>query len=226
VGSRVRLGPNPKAPWRTIVGVIGNIRHDGLESAVAPEAFLPSAQDVNGDMALAVRGDGDPAALASAVRDAVRAVDPSVTVWEMRTLDDMLQEHVAPRRLAMLLVQGFALVALALALIGIYGVLSYTVSQRVPEIGVRMALGASPAEILRMTIGDGLRLAVPGIALGVIAAFAATRLASAVLFNVSPADPASYAVLTAAVLAVAFAACYLPARRAARIDPLSAIRDQ
>jgi ABC-type antimicrobial peptide transport system permease subunit len=153
-------------------------------------------------------------------------VDPSVTVWEMRTLDDMLQEHVAPRRLAMLLVQGFALVALALALIGIYGVLSYTVSQRVPEIGVRMALGASPAEILRMTIGDGLRLAVPGIALGVIAAFAATRLASAVLFNVSPADPASYAVLTAAVLAVAFAACYLPARRAARIDPLSAIRDQ
>ena len=138
---------------------------------------------------------------------------------------DLLNAHVAPRRLSMLLVQGFAIAALALALIGIYGVLSYTVSQRVPEIGVRMALGASPSEILRMTIGDGLRLAIPGIALGVLAALGATRLARAVLFNVSPADPASYAVVTTAVVFVALAACYLPARRAARIDPLAAIRD-
>jgi putative ABC transport system permease protein len=144
----------------------------------------------------------------------------------MRTMEDMLDEHVAPRRLAMLLVQGFALAALALALIGIYGVLSYTVSQRVPEIGVRMALGASPGEILRMTIRDGLRLAIPGIALGVVAALGATSLASAVLFNVSSADPASYAVLTAGVLLVALLACYLPARRASHVDPLSAIRDQ
>ena len=224
VGRRIRLGPNPKAPWRTIVGIIGNVRHDGLEAEVAPEAFLPTAQDVNGDMALAVRGDGDPAALGAAVRDAVRAVDPAVTVWRMRTMEEMLDAQMAPRRLSLRLVQGFALAALALALIGIYGVLSYTVSQRVPEIGVRMALGASPSAILRMTIRDGLRLALPGIALGVVAALGATRLARAVLFNVSPADPVSYAVLTAAVVVVALLACYLPARRAARIDPLSAIR--
>jgi predicted permease len=225
VGSRVRLGPNPKAPWRTIVGIVGNIRHDGLEAEALPEAFLPSTQDVNGDMALAVRGDGDPAALGTAVRDAVRAIDPAVTVWRMRTMADVLDAHVAPRRLSMLLVQGFAAAALALALIGIYGVLSYTVSQRVPEIGVRMALGASPSGILRMTIRDGLRLAVPGIALGVAGALGATRLARAVLFHVSPADPASYAVLTSGILLVALLACYLPARRAARVDPLSAIRD-
>jgi len=224
LGSRIRLGPNPKAPWRTIVGIAGNVRHDGLEADATPEAFLPTAQDVNGDMAIAVRSDGDPTALAGAVRDAVRAVDPAVTVWEMRTMADMLNAHLAPRRLSMLLVQGFAIVALALALIGIYGVLSYAVSQRVPEIGVRMALGASPSEILRMTIGDGLRLAVPGIAIGVIAALGATRLASAVLFNVSPADPVSYIALTSVVLVVAVAACYLPARRAASVDPLTAMR--
>ena len=224
VGSRIRLGPNPKAPWLTIVGIIGNIRHGGLEADAAPEAFKPTAQDVNGDMALAVRGDGDPAALGAAVRDAVRAIDPSVTVWRMRTMTQMLDEDVAPRRLSMLVVQGFALTALALALIGIYGVLSYTVSQRVPEIGVRMALGASPAEILRMTIRDGLRLALPGIALGVVTALAATRLTRAVLFNVSPADPLSYVVLTGAVVVVALAACYVPARRASRVDPLQAIR--
>jgi putative ABC transport system permease protein len=226
IGSRIRLGPNPKAPWRTIVGIVGNVHHDGLEAEAAPEAFLPTAQDVTGDMALAVRGDGDPAALGTAIRDAVRAVDPSVTVWRMRTMASMLDEHVAPRRLAMVLVQGFALAALALALIGIYGVLSYTVSQRVPEIGVRMALGASPAEILRMTIRDGLRLAIPGILLGVAIALAATRMARAVLFNVSPTDPASYAVVTMSVMLVALLACYLPARRAARVDPLSAIRTQ
>ena len=224
IGSRIRLGPNPKAPWRTIVGIIGNIRHDGLETAVAPEAFLPMTQDGNGDMALAVRGDGDAAALAGTVRDAVRAIDPSVTVWRMRTVEQLLDAHVAPRRLSMLLVQSFALAALALALVGIYGVLSYTVSQRVPEIGVRMALGASPPQILRMTVRDGLRLAIPGIALGVVAALGATQLARAVLFNVSPADPVSYVVLTAVVMLVALLACYLPARRAARVDPLTAIR--
>jgi putative ABC transport system permease protein len=225
IGSRIRIGPNPKAPWRTIVGIAGNVHHAGPEADVVPEVFLPNAQDVNGDLYLAVRGDGDSAALAGALRDAVRSVDASVTLYEIRTMEGVVDEHLAPRRLSMLLVQGFALVALALALIGIYGVLSYTVSQRAPEIGVRMALGASPSGILRMTIRDGLRLAVPGIAIGVVAALAATRLVRAVLFDVSPTDPASYAVLTIAVTGVALAACYLPARRASRVDPLTAIRD-
>jgi ABC-type antimicrobial peptide transport system permease subunit len=203
---------------------VGNVHHAGPEVEPTAELFLPDKQDVNSDMSLAVRGDGDAAALASAVRDTARGIDPGVTLWQIRPMQGLLDDHLAPRRLALLLVQGFAAVALALALIGIYGVLSYTVSQRRPEIGVRMALGATPSGILRMTIRDGLRLAVPGVALGIVAALLLTRLAGAVLFNVSPGDPVSYVVLSAAVLGVALAACYLPARRAARIDPITAIR--
>ena len=224
IGRRIRLGPNPKAPWRTIVGVVGNVRHAGPETEPAPEVFLPAAQDVNDDMSLAVRGDGDAARLVAIVRDAVRAVDPAVTVWQTRTLDAMIDEAVAPRRLAMLLVEGFASVALALALVGIYGVLSYTVSQRMPEIGVRMALGADPSEIRRMTMAGGMRVALPGIVMGGAISFAATRVIRAMLFGVSPTDPAAYAVLVGSVIAVALLACYLPARRASRIDPLQAIR--
>ena len=224
IGSRLRLGPNPKAPWRTIVGVVGDVHHDGAYSPVDAEAFLPAAQDVNGDMQLAVRVDGEPSALVGAVREAVHEVDPTVTVWQFRTMDDIVDEHLAPRRLAMVVIEGFAVLALALALVGIYGVLSYTVSQRVPEIGVRMALGAQRTEILRHTIRDGLRLAVPGVAIGLAIAVAASRLISAVLFDVSPTDPLAYAVLSAGVLVVAALACYLPARRASRVDPLTAIR--
>jgi putative ABC transport system permease protein len=224
IGHRIRLGPNPKARWRTIVGIVGNVHHQGPDTPVDPEVFLPSAQDGNGDLTLAVRTDGDPAALAATVRDVVREVDPAVTVWQVRTMDGLVDEHLAPRRLALIVIEGFAAIALALALIGIYGVLSYTVSQRVPEIGVRMALGAQRTEILRQTIGDGLRLAIPGVAIGIVTAAAVSRLVRAVLFDVSPTDPASYAVLAAGVLVVAALACYLPARRASRIDPLSAIR--
>ena len=226
IGRRIRIGPNPNAPWRTIVGIVGNVHHTGPEVEPTAELFLPDKQDVNTDMSLAVRGDGDAAALVAAVRETVHAIDPAVTLWQMRPMQDLLDEHLAPRRLALLLVEGFAGVALTLALIGIYGVLSYTVSQRRPEIGVRMALGATPSGILRMTIADGLRLAVPGVALGIVAALLVTRLAGAVLFNVSPGDPVSYVVLSALVLCVTLAACYLPARRAARIDPIGAIRTE
>lgn len=224
IGRRIRIGPNPKAAWRTIVGIVGNVHHTGPEIEPTAELFLPDKQDANSDMSLAVRGDGDAAALAAAVRETARAIDPAVTLWQLRPMQDLLDDHLAPRRLALLLVEGFAVVALALALIGIYGVLSYTVSQRVPEFGVRMALGATPSGILRMTIGDGLRLAVPGIVVGIVAALLLTRLARTVLFNVSPGDPVSYVVLSAAVLSVALTACYLPARRAARINPITAIR--
>jgi len=225
IGSHIRLGPNPKAPWRTIVGIVGDVRHEGPDAPADPQVFLPTAQDVNGDMQLAVRADGDPTALVASVRDVIRQVDPTVTVWRVRSMEGMVDEHLAPRRLAMFVIEGFAAIALALALIGIYGVLSYTVSQRVPEIGVRMALGAQRREILEQTIADGLRLAVPGVAIGIAVAVAASRLVRAVLFDVSPTDPASYAVLTAGVLLVAIIACYLPARRASRVDPLTAIRN-
>jgi putative ABC transport system permease protein len=224
VGSRVRLGPNPKAPWRTIVGVIGNVHHEGPEVEPAPEAFEPFTQDSFGDLTVVVRAEGDRGATAMAVRSAARAVDPSVVLWRMQWLDGILDEHLAPRRLSLLLVEGFAAVALGLALLGIYGVMSYTVSQRVPEIGVRMALGAAPAEIHRMVIRDGLRLAIPGLLVGAALALAVTRLARNLLFEVSPADPLAFTAVAIGVLGVALMACYVPARRAARVDPLTAIR--
>jgi putative ABC transport system permease protein len=224
VGSRIRIGPNPKAPWRSIVGVVGNVRHVGPEAEPTPELFLPTLQDVNGDMTLVVRTAGDPDALVPAVREAVRAADPSVTLYRVRTIADVMSEHLAPRRLSMVLVGGFAALALGLALLGIYGVMSYTVTERVPEIGVRLALGADPAGIRRMIVGDGLRLTAPALAVGVASAFAATRLAQSLLFDVSPTDPATFVTVAVAVGIVAVLACYLPARRASRVDPLKAIR--
>ena len=224
IGSRIRLGPNPKAPWWTIVGIVGNVRHAGPEIEPAPEAFMPMPQEVNGDMALAVRTSGDPATVAGAVREASRGVDPAVTIWRMRTVTDLLDEHLAPRRLAMWLIAGFGGIALALALLGIYGVMSCTVSERVPELGVRLALGARPAAILWMVVRDGLRLAIPGLLAGTGVAIAVTRLAQALLFDVSPTDPITFVTVAAGVALVAALACCLPAWRASRVDPLSAIR--
>ena len=224
IGARVRLGPNPKAPWRTIVGVIGSVRHQGPEAEPAPESYQPFSQLALGDLTLVVRAEGDRGAVASAIRAAARSIDPSVVLWRMQWMDAIVDEHLAPRRLAMLIVEGFAAVALGLALLGIYGVMSYTVTQRVPEIGVRMALGAGPATIHRMVIRDGLRLAIPGLALGGAAALVVTRIARGMLFDVSPTDPLAFATVGLGMLAVALIACYVPARRAARVDPLSAIR--
>jgi predicted permease len=224
IGSRVRLGPNPKAPWITIVGIAGNVHHAGPEVEPAPEAFEPLAQDVSDTLTLAVRADGDPRALVTALRDVTRGIDPSVVLWRVQWIDALMDDHLAPRRLAMLLVEGFGVVALALALLGIYGVMSYAVNERVPEIGVRIALGAEPSGILRMVIADGLRLAIPGVLLGAVVAAGVTRLARALLFDVSPTDPATFASVAAGALAVALLACYVPARRAARTDPLTAIR--
>jgi putative ABC transport system permease protein len=223
VGSRVRLGPNPKAPWKTIVGVVGNVRHAGPESEPVPEAFEPFAQDPL-EATIVVRSDLDRATTVSAVRSAVAAVDPTVAVAQVRWLDMMLDEHLAARRLSMLLVEGFAGVALALALLGIYGVVTCSVTQRVPEIGVRIALGAAPRAIHRMVLGDGLRLALPGLAAGAAAALLVARMARSLLFGVSPADPATFALVMVLMIAVAALACYLPARRAARVDPIRAIR--
>ena len=225
IGTRIRLGPNPKAAWRTIVGVIGNVRQDGPEHEPVPEAFSPLTQDTFGDLTLVVRADGDPSAIAATVRSAAHSVDPRVVLWRMKWMDDIVDAHLAPRRLVMRLVQGFAATALLLALLGIYGALSFSVSHRVPEIGVRMALGADPGRIRAMIVRDGLRVAVPGLALGGLVAFGAAHMARAMLFQVSPADPAAFAGVAVGTLVVAVAASYLPARRAASIDPLSAIRE-
>jgi putative ABC transport system permease protein len=223
VGSRIRLGPNPKAPWKTIVGVVGNVRHAGPEREPEPEAFEAFAQDPL-ESTVVVRTDLDRGATVAAVRRAAAAIDPTLAVAQVRWLDTMLDEHLAARRLSMLLVEMFAAVALGLALLGIYGVVTCTVTERVPEIGVRIALGAEPTAIHRMVLGDGLRLALPGLVAGAGAALLVARMARSLLFGVSPADPATFAAVIASMLSVAALACYLPARRASRVDPLVAIR--
>jgi putative ABC transport system permease protein len=224
LGQRIRIGPNPKAAWRTIVGVVGDMHQAGPEMPALPELYLPIDQDVFADLYLAVRTDGDPLALASTVRDVVHSLDPQLSVLQMSTMEQVLNEHVASRRLLMILLTVFAGVALLLSLIGIYGVMGNAVSQRTNEIGVRMALGAQRGEIASMILREGARLGVAGLGLGVAIALLAGRLLEARLFGVTPTDAATYAAVVALMLAVGLVACYLPARRAARIDPLSAIR--
>jgi putative ABC transport system permease protein len=223
VGARIRLGPNPKAPWRSIVGVIGNVRHHGPEEPVEPEAYEPFAQDPF-EGTVVVRADGDRAAVIASLRAVSRSIDPSVVLFHAEWMDGLMDEHLAPRRLSLRLVEGFAALALGLALLGIYGVMSYSVAQRVPEIGVRVALGAAPSEIHRMVLREGLRLAAPGLATGLVLALGSAWIARSILFEISPADPATYGVVIVMVLAVSLAACYIPARRAARVDPIRAIR--
>jgi predicted permease len=223
VGSRIRLGPNPKAAWRTIVGVVGNIYHKGPETPPDPEAFNVLTQDASSGTVV-VRAASDEASLVADVKAVTRSIDPAVVVYKTQWLDALMDEHLAPRRLSLRLVEGFAAIALGLALLGIYGVVSYTVAQRLPEIGVRMALGASPSEIHRMVLGDGLRLAVPGLVAGAVAAALAARVARSVLFGVSPWDPVAFVSVFVLVLGVSAVACYVPARRAARVDPLRTIR--
>ena len=223
VGARIRLGPNPKAPWRSIVGVIGNVRHHGPEEPVEPEAYEPFAQDPF-EGTVVVRADGDRAAVIASLRAVARSIDPSVVLFHAEWMDGLMDEHLAPRRLSLRLVEGFAALALGLALLGIYGVMSYSVAQRVPEIGVRVALGAAPSEIHRMVLREGLRLAAPGLAAGLLLALGSAWIARSILFEISPADPTTYGVVIVMVLAVSVAACYIPARRAARVDPIRAIR--
>ena len=224
IGQRIRIGPNPRAAWRTIVGVVGDMHQSGPERPPAPELYLPVTQDVFADLYFAVRTDADPLTLASTLRDAVHSIDPQLSIFEMSTMEAILSEHVASRRLLMLLLAAFAGVALLLALIGIYGVMGNTVSQRTNEIGVRMALGAQRGEIAQMILGEGARLSLAGLALGIAIALAVTRLLKSTLFGVTPTDVSTYAVVVVLMLAVGLVACYLPARRAARIDPLTAIR--
>ena len=224
LGRRIRIGPNPKAAWRTIVGVVGDMHQTGPEAPVQPELYLPMEQDVYAALSLAIRTQGDPLALSSALRDLVHSIDPQLPVIGTTTMERILGEHVASRRLLMILLAVFAGVALLLALTGIYGVMGHAVSQRTNEIGVRMALGAQRGEIMSMILRDGARLSAAGLALGLGLALAATRLIASTLFGVTATDAATYLTVVVLMLVVGLLACYLPARRAARVDPLSAIR--
>lgn len=213
-----------KMEWKTIVGVVEDTKLHGLEQETPPQVYLSYLQAGPAWMTLAVRTRDDPLALAAAVRGTVRQVDDDQRVWNLMTMEQRLTGTIAPRRVNMLLLGSFAALALGLAAVGIYGVVSYSVSQRTHEIGVRLALGARRADVLRQVVRAGMRLAIIGIGFGVVAAFALTRVLGNLLFGVTPTDPLTFASVTCLLVAVAFLACWIPARRAAKIDPMEALR--
>ena len=227
VGRQVRLG-GPTAPWRLVVGVAGNIRHGGLDADAGRQVYVPERQWMWADdqVTLVVRARGDAAAIAPAVRRAVLSVDPGQPVTRLATMEQIVAASTAQRRLALLLFAAFAAVALLLAAAGIYGVLAGSVTERTREIGLRSALGAAPRDILAMVLLQGARLALAGLALGLAGALALGRFLGALLYAVEPTDPGTLAAVVALLALVALFACLLPARRALRVDPMTALRTE
>jgi putative ABC transport system permease protein len=226
VGKRMQVGKTgPDQPWLTIVGVVADMRERGLLLAMKPGMYVPVKQIAQPDPSyLAVRTAGDPLALAGAVREAVWAVDREQPVSNVRTMRNLMEEETGSQRQVMTLLGIFAALALLLASLGIYGVLSYAVAQRTQEIGIRMALGAGPLDVLRMVVAQGLEVALVGVGMGLVGALALTRVMAGMLFEVSATDPATFAAVALFLTMIAAAACYLPARRASRVNPIIALR--
>jgi putative ABC transport system permease protein len=229
VGRRFKLGdPSDDIPWLTIVGVVGDVRQMGIDVPVKAEMYLPYRQ-VNDfewfvPRDLAIRTNGDPANMVGAVRQAVYAADPDQPISNIATMEEVLGHEAAQRRLGMILLTAFAVLALLLASLGIYGVLAYFVAQHRNEIGVRLALGATPARILLLVLRKGMTLTLLGVVIGLAASFALTRLMTSLLFGVKAVDPLTFAAVPLLLATVALLACWIPARRAAKTDPMIALR--
>jgi putative ABC transport system permease protein len=226
VGKRVAIGGDPTDPesWTTVVGVVADIRRADLQTPPPPTMYLPHGQFTLPYMGVIVRSDAGETAIANAVRAAVRRLDPELPIEDVETVDRILERVTGQPRFRALLIASFAGAALLLAAIGLYGLISYTVAQRSPEIGVRLALGATPRQVGRQVLGQGMTLAALGVALGLAAAVGATRLLEGLLYSISTTDPAVYGVVAAVLLIIAALACYIPARRAMRVDPMTALR--
>jgi putative ABC transport system permease protein len=224
VGRRVRFGSNMSDPWFTIVGVVGDVHHTGLDKKPEPELYFPYEQNTWSGGRFVVRTTVAPSTLAAALRREVMSVDKDQPVVDVKPLTEMISESVAQPRFYMILLGAFSAVGLVLALVGIYGVVSYAVTERTHEIGVRLALGARPLNVMRMVLGQGLRLTLVGVAVGLAASFALTRVLSTLLYGVSATDAATFVAIPLLLLATATLASYVPARRATRVDPCVALR--
>ncbi|HJT66917.1 MAG TPA: ABC transporter permease [Pyrinomonadaceae bacterium] len=226
IGKRISTATSngQQTQWQTIVGVVGSVRHLGLDVAPRPEVYYHTNTSPPFGPVVVVRTTGDPQRLISIARAKVRELDPNAAIANVNTMDQLVAQSVAQRRFGMFLVSVFAVLALVLAVVGIYGVVSYSVAQRTNEIGVRMALGASATDVLKMILKNGMTLALIGVGVGLAGAFAVTRLMAAVLFDVKPTDLATFATVSVGLILVALLACYVPARRAMKVDPLVALR--
>lgn len=226
IGKRIKLGVDTAQPWRTIVGVVGDVRHFGLDKDVRQEMYFPSNQFPQAAMQVVVRTTGEPLDLVEAVKADARALDPDVPVANVSTMEYMVDKSVMGRKLNMGVLAAFAGLALLLATIGIYGLMSYSVAQRTREIGIRMALGASPAQVRRMVLRQGMATTLAGILIGLAGSFLLARLMESFLFGVAASDPPTYITVTLVLLIAALLACYLPARRATGVDPMVALRHE
>lgn len=230
LGGRFRMGNDPRSPWITVVGVVANVRHNGVTAPIKPKfyravgQFHQSARRPQRNMSLIIRTTGDPMALADAARAEIRRLDPTLPVSSVRTMQDVVDHSIATPRLTGWLLGLFASLALVLAAVGIYGVLSYVVSQRRHEIGIRLAIGADRGQVLTMILKSGLALAVVGLAIGLTAAAAMSRLIASQLHDVSPLDPVTFTAVAGVLLIVAIGACFVPALQATRVSPVRALR--
>jgi putative ABC transport system permease protein len=225
LGLRVkRGGPASEAPWMTIVGIVGNIKSDGVDQPDQPHLYHPIFQNPAYAMAIYVRTDVAPSTVTQSLREQVRALDRDLPVFGERTMTQVAAESMGRRRFAMQVVGLFGILALLLAAVGIYGVIAYSVTQRTREIGIRVALGASRSAILRWVLKQGMILTMAGVVVGLVGALALTRLLRSLLFGVGPTDILTYGVLAAVLTVVALIACYIPARRATRVNPVVALR--
>jgi putative ABC transport system permease protein len=227
IGQQLELGvslDDKEQTKREIIGVVGNVRQFTLEDEPLPEMYVPHTQQPWPGLTLAIRTTGDPMALSSAARDQLRALDPDQPVWNMRPMSQLVTASIARPRFYMTLLGTFAALALSLAAVGIYGVLSYSVTQRTHEVGLRMALGAQPRNVLMLIVKQGVKMTAIGLVFGLAGAFALTRLMSSLLFGVSANDGLTFLLLSLLLVIVALAACYIPARRATKVEPMSALR--
>jgi putative ABC transport system permease protein len=212
--------------WRQIVGVVNDVRHDGLTAAPRPHIYVPTMQLTYPGAILAVRAKGDPAALANTIRQEVATLDRNQALVGVETMEKVISDSVADRRFQMTLLAIFAAVALILAATGVYSVMATAVARRTHEMGIRLALGAQPRAVLKLVVGQGMKLALVGVGVGLAAAFGLTRLMKGLLFGVGALDPLTFVAVALLLAGVALIACYIPARRAMRVDPLTALRSE
>jgi putative ABC transport system permease protein len=224
LGKRIKLGLAATS-WTTVVGVVTDARTESLEDANIPQVYLSSWQRTDKELAIFLRGRLDPAYLPQQARDMVQSLDPQLPVFGAKRLPDVVSGSLAQRRFSMEMVLLFALTALLLAGIGVYGTISYIVSERTRDIGIRIALGAQRKTILHMVLSQGLALALAGAAVGLVGALIVSHLMAGLLYGVSPSDPLTFISLAVVLVLVALAACYIPARRAMRVDPIVALRE-
>jgi putative ABC transport system permease protein len=227
VGKRLKQGwPEGDSPWREVVGVAADVKMEGVDEDTPMQVYLPIEQETPRSVALVARTADGPLAHQAAVEGVLHEIVPDAPVYRVRSMDQVRGDAIGRQRLTTALLAGFGALALLLAAVGIYGVTSYSVTQRTHDIGVRMALGARPADVRRLVVGQGLVVTLVGLAVGLAAAFGLTRLMEGLLFDVSATDPTTFVVISSLLAAVAVVACIFPARRATKVDPVVALRHE